>query len=233
MWTVTRFFGVDGEMSGADIEEGHKLIQIGVAVDTDANGNPLENMEIFCSLIGWPDADLPWSERAAQVHNIPRDAILAAPPSHVVDAQLAEWLTARGADAQSRQGQAMVGFNVGVFDSPYIKAALPLTYALFTRRYACLNATLFAVSSDSLGGGMPFRGGSPAGFNAWKRFVKNAGRAEVQRIGRPEGEHDAGTDAIIALAGFRAFRQELFEMGEAAQERRKAQRAKRLRKASQ
>ncbi len=71
-----RYFGLDGEMSGNDVAAGHRLIQIGVAVDTAPDGSRLSKPELFCSLIGWPPPDLPWDPNAEAVH---RHAMAAAP----------------------------------------------------------------------------------------------------------------------------------------------------------
>jgi hypothetical protein len=216
-----RFFGLDGEMSGAEIEDGHRLIQIGVAVDTAADGTSLERPELFCSLIGWDDEDLPWSERAAKVHNIPREKILTAPRADVVDAALHDWLVARGASAEARRKQVMVGLNVGVFDGPFVRQALPRTFALFTRRYGDLNPLIFALGST-----VRISGGTPSA-NAWKRGLKDAGRKVVADFGRLEAEHDAGTDALIALGGWRFIEATLAGLDADATRQRKSDRERR------
>lgn len=217
-----RFFGLDGEMSGAEISEDHKLIQIGVAVDTHPDGTRMDRPELFCSLIGWDDADLPWSERAAQVHNIPREQILDAPRADEVDAALYEWLLERGADPENRRKSVMVGFNVGPFDGPFLNAALPLSASCFTRRYGDLNPVTFLMA-----GTVPLQGHQLSSSEAVKRFVKNAGRRVVDDFGRTEAEHDAGTDALIALGGWRAAEDHLAAMAADAQAWRALQRAKR------
>lgn len=217
-----RFFGLDGEMSGADISKGHKLIQIGVAVDTYLDGTRMERPELFCSLIGWDDADLPWSARAEQVHNIPREVILDAPRAEQVDAELYEWLIERGADPENRRKTVMVGFNVGPFDGPFLNAALPLSASCFTRRYGDLNPVTFLMA-----GTVPLQGTRLSSSEAVKRFVKNAGRQVVADFGRVEAEHDAGTDALIALGGWRAAEDHLAAMSGDAISWRALQRAKR------
>ena len=216
-----RIFGLDGEMSGADLEKGHRLIQIGVAVDTAADGSPLPRPELFCSLIGWDAGDLIWDERAAQVHNIPREAILAAPRAAEVDAALAEWLGQRGATAQARRSTVMCGFNVGAFDAPFVHDALPVSAAMFSRRYADLNpVTMLLPSARTVLGG-------PADAAAWKRYAKRAGSDLVREVGRVEAEHDAGTDALMALGAWRALQHLVTTLDADAAVTRKAARAAR------
>lgn len=184
---VLRFHGLDGEMSGSDLAAGHRLIQIGVAVDTAPDGTRLAAPDVFSSLVGWPPPDLPWDDRAAAVHGIPRAAVLAAPRARVVDEQLHDWLVERGARADRRVDQVMVGFNVGAFDAPFLAQALPRSHALFSRRYADLNPLCFALGD----------------YDAWRARLERTGLDAAARAGRTEGAHDAGTDAVAALAAWR------------------------------
>lgn len=194
---VERFFGVDGEMSSNTIADGHRLIQIGVAIDTAPDGSRLAEPELFSSLVGWPAPDLPWDERAASIHHIPRADVLAAPRAAIVDDQLYDWLVDRGAREDSRADQIMVGFNVGAFDAPFIAQALPRSFSLFSRRYGDLNPLCFA-----LGHTIPLSGGEPSP-TSWRRYLRHVGLKHVERFGRVEAEHDAGTDALLALAAWR------------------------------
>ncbi len=194
---VERFFGVDGEMSSNTIADGHRLIQIGVAVDTAPDGGRLDEPELFCSLVGWPAPDLPWDDRAASIHRIPRADVLSAPRAAAVDDELFDWMVAHGAREERRADQIMVGFNVGAFDAPFIAQALPRSFSLFSRRYADLNPLCFA-----LGHTIPISGGDPSS-TSWRRHLHDVGLQHVQRLGRVEAEHDAGTDALLALAAWR------------------------------
>lgn len=193
-----RIFGVDGEMSGAEIHEGHKLIQIGVAIDTDVDGDFLPQPELFVSLIGWNEEDLVWSETAEQVHHITRETVLSAPPAYEVDEALCEWLFEHGADQGTRRNQIMVGFNVGVFDGPFIQQALPQTKTFFARRYGDLNPLCFILASSKINS---YSG--PMNSATWKRRLKKVGLDYAQNTGRKELEHDAGTDALQALGAWR------------------------------
>lgn len=108
---------------------------------------PLDQPELFCSLIGWPESELVWDDRAFEVHRIPREAVLAAPPAAEVDAALHAWLLDLGVDPKERRLQIPCGFSVGTFDMPFVEHALPRSYGLFSRRCADLNAILFALGA--------------------------------------------------------------------------------------
>lgn len=218
-----RIFGLDGEMSGTELGEGHKLIQIGVAVDTERDGTPLDQPELFCSLIGWPENKLVWDHRAAEVHCIPRETVLAAPPAEEVDEALYSWLVEVGVELDERRLQIPCGFSVGTFDMPFVGQALPRSWGLFSRRYADLNAIVFALGRTV---SAPI-GGSPSP-KVWKRRLKKAGLELVRDVGRTEGEHDAGTDALIALGAWRETERTLRKLDEDALVRQKNARARRL-----
>lgn len=218
-----RIFGVDGEMSGAEIHEGHKLIQIGVAVDTTPDGELLDKPDLFVSLIGWNEEDLVWSERAEQVHHIDRETVLAAPPAYEVDEALCEWLFEHGADPDSRRHQVMVGFNVGVFDGPFIQQALPHTKSFFARRYGDLNPLCFVLASSRIDS---YRGAMNSA--SWKRRLKRIGLAYAQDTGRTELEHDAGTDALQALGAWRHVEETLQRVDEDATAYRRRERERRI-----
>lgn len=218
-----RIFGLDGEMSGTELGAGHKLIQVGVAVDTGCDGTPLDQPELFCSLIGWPDDELVWDERAAEVHRLPREAVLAAPPATEVDEALYAWLLNLGVDPDERRLQIPCGFSVGSFDMPFVGQALPRSWGLFSRRYADLNAVMFALGRTV---SAPISG-SPSP-KVWKRRLKKAGLELVRAVGRTEGEHDAGTDALIALGAWREVERTLRELDDDSLVRQKNARARRL-----
>ena len=175
---VERFFGVDGEMSSNTIADGHGLIQIGIAVDTAPDGARLDEVELFTSLVGWSAPDLPWDDRAASIHRIPRADVLTAPRAAEVDARLYGWLVKHGAHEEWRADQVMVGFNVGAFDAPFIAQALPRSFSLFSRRYGDLNPLCFA-----LGHSVPLSGGEPS-TASWRRYLQRVGLKKVEALGR-------------------------------------------------
>ncbi|MFT3872653.1 MAG: hypothetical protein QM714_08400 [Nocardioides sp.] len=217
-----RFFGVDGEMSSNTIADGHRLIQIGVAVDTTPDGSRLDVPELFASLVGWSEGELPWDDRAASIHRIPRADVLAAPRADVVDARLHDWLVEHGAHEDWRADQVMVGFNVGAFDAPFISQALPRSFSLFSRRYGDLNPLCFA-----LGHAVSLSGGSPSP-TSWRRYLRRVGLRKVQLLGREEAEHDAGTDALLALAAWREVESILSGLQADAARQRRADREERI-----
>lgn len=218
-----RIFGLDGEMSGTELDAGHKLIQIGVAVDTTRDGTAMDQPELFCSLIGWPEDELVWDERAAEVHGFAREAVLSAPPAAEVDEALYAWLLNVGVTPDERRLQIPCGFSVGTFDMPFVRQALPRSWGLFSRRYADLNAIVFALGRTV---SAPVNG-SPSP-KVWKRRLKKAGLKLARAVGRTEGQHDAGTDALIALGAWREAERTLRELDEAALVRQKNARARRL-----
>lgn len=219
---MTRIFGLDGEMSGANIDDGHQLIQIGVACDTTPDGTRLDTPDLFCSLIGWDEQQLVWSDRAAKVHNIPREAVLAAPRAPEVDAALYNWLTAHGANPDSRMDITLTGYNVGAFDMPFVRAALPRSATMWSRRWADLNGPCLLFASAA-----PQLLGSQGSFATWKKKFTRAGLDLVASIGREEKEHDAGTDALIALGAWRAMEDTLSQLDRDAANQRRAARAAR------
>lgn len=91
-------------MSSNTIADGHRLIQIGVAVDTAPDGARLAEPELFTSLVGWPAPGLPWDDRAASIHRIPRADVLSAPRAAEVDARLYDWLVDHGAHEEGQRG---------------------------------------------------------------------------------------------------------------------------------
>lgn len=175
------YIGIDGEMSGTEIENGHKLIQIGMAKFVD------EKMTSIGSLLN-PGA-MAWSEQAESVHQFTRDHIetYGEDPS-VIDPVLAEWAN----PTDQRRDFVMVGFNVGSFDRPFIKQQLPITFGKFSRRCVDLNSIIFAMSETNT------------------QFERIKGRAKDYAFEMMEGmfegfkdrQHDAEYDAVMSLYCF-------------------------------
>lgn len=195
---MERIIGLDGEMSGADFHSGHRLIQIGVALDTDKNGDRLDVPLVFESLIGWPEDQLIWSPSAEAVHRIPIEEVLSAPPAYEVDAALTDWLWVNGITPKNRRFHVLTGFNVGRFDSIFLERDLPHSFKYFSRRYADLNPFLFAFAS-SLGQ----YSGTPRNSSQWKDVLNNAGHDLLSQTSHNKPEHNAATDAILALGAWR------------------------------
>lgn len=181
------FVGVDIETSGLEYKDGARLIQIGVCTDDQE----------FCSLVKPADAlsiTMVWDNEAAAVHNIPVDDVLAAPAEGEVDIDLYQWLLKIGAQVEKRLLVA-VGWNVGSFDMPFIKAQLPLTHSLFSRRTADLNAVCFAM-------------GESTGVGSWARWKESAKGWAADQQGE-ERYHDALFDAKNALLSWHYLTQSI------------------------
>ena len=186
------FVGLDGEMTGADIREGAKLVQIGASVGVAPE-------EQFCSLIGWAPGEYFADPKAMEVHGIPPEEIHAAPRADEVDDRLYEWCLENGGTAEKRALIA-VGWNVGTFDMPFVRDALPRTYGLFSRRSADLNAVCFAL------GRVARHSGSFPSWTAWRRMSKRAAEKELTDLGIGATWHDAGYDAVASLLSWQWLR---------------------------
>lgn len=187
------FFGLDGEMSAADVSSGGRLIQIGLAVHTNRKGEENDTPPSFGSLINPGPCE--WNERAAVVHGFTREEIERAPSAETVDSLCIEWLTKHGLN-RARSGIA-VGFNVGSFDLPHLSTVLPGTALLFSRRTVDLNAICFTLE------GKRHEGGTPT-WSGWKRMASTyAQRAIAERGLSIDMAHDAEYDALLHLFAWR------------------------------
>jgi hypothetical protein len=139
-----------------------------------------------------------------------------------VDARLYDWLVDHGAHEECRADQVMVGFNVGAFDAPSIAQALPRSFSLFSRRYGDLNPLCFV-----LGHSVPISGGDPSPAS-WRRYLRHIGLKKVEMLGRQEAEHDAGTDALIALEAWREVESVLSGLHTDATRQRRSERERRI-----
>lgn len=195
--TVT-VFGLDGEMSAADLAAGGRLIQIGLAAHLGPDGTPDPAPAVFSSLVN-PGPDLAWDDRAAAVHGYALADVHAAPPAADVDAAACSWLAAH-ALAGERRGIA-VGFNVGAFDLPHLAAVLPRTARLFSRRTIDLNALCFTLD------GLPYGGASAPSWSGWKRMATTYAEREIAAsAAHAQSAHDAGYDALLHLHAWRFLR---------------------------
>jgi hypothetical protein len=194
------FIGLDGEMSSADLDQGGRLIQVGAAA---WSGLPGESTETFSSLI-FLDESMPWSERAAQVHGIPRTALAVAPSPVEVDELLYTWLLEHGAQAGSRI-VVPIGLNVAAFDMPFFRLTLPRSSSLIARRAVDLNAICFSYE----GWDPNPRSEGARDFAGWKRSMKIAANTWLTKHGIAAREHDAGYDALQALVGWWWLREQI------------------------
>jgi hypothetical protein len=187
------FTGLDGEMTSADLRAGGRLIQIGLAVGTEPE-------ERFCSLIGWDRGDFVADPTAMLVHGIPEEEIVAAPRPDRVDRDAEEWCLARGASEEKR-AMVPVGWNVGAFDLPFVRQALPRTYRLLSRRTVDLNAVCFTLA------GVAWLGGSQPRWTGWRRLAKREAEDRLTALGIEPAWHDAGYDALASLVSWRWLRE--------------------------
>jgi hypothetical protein len=195
------FVGLDCETSAVDLASGARLIQAGVAVWSAAPGG---EVDIFCSLLRQDVME--WSDEAAAVHQIPREALTDAPLPSDVDSLLYDWMCRRGAVA-GRQIVIPVGLNVGSFDLPFFQQALPRFSSLLSHRTVDLNSLCFTFAGwDPCPSGV-----FPRGFESWKSAMKDEANSHLAQSGFVVREHDAGFDAAQALLGWWWLRQQLFE----------------------
>jgi DNA polymerase III epsilon subunit-like protein len=178
---MINYIGLDGEMSGIDINNGHKLIQIGLAkmvggemTSTSALLNP---------------GKMTWSEEAENVHLFSRDKIKKeGREPKAVDHELADWVSLK----PDRQRTIAVGFNVGSFDMPFVSQALPVLKSRMSRRSVDLNSILFAMSDTD------------GQFQKIKRSAKDYAIEKMYGMfeGFKDRQHDAEYDAVMALYCF-------------------------------
>lgn len=198
-----KYFGLDGEMTTADIETGGRLIQIGVAADTDLEGKPLEGSVAYSALIN-PGGEYDWSERAEAVHGFTREQVAKARSAAEVDAELEQWLLANGANPEYRGDIIPVGLNVGSFDMPHVKLVLPKTFARFSRRTVDLNALCYALEGKRYMNNV-----DPYEYKAWKSNAKAYAERTIAKLtegSEVKAAHDAGYDALLHLHMWRFLR---------------------------
>ena len=186
------FLGLDGEMSASDLARGGRLVQIGLAAGTAESDR-------FVEVIGWAEGEFAADPKAMAVHGIPAERILAAPRAAEVDERAFAFCLAHGGSAAHRTLIA-VGWNVGAFDMPFVKDALPRTCSLFSRRTVDLNAVCFTL------GGVLRLGGSSPKWNTLKRLAKDAAQAALLAGGTATTWHDAGYDALASLLAWQWLR---------------------------
>lgn len=175
------YIGLDGEMSGNDIDAGHKLIQIGMAKYVD-------NVMVSIGTLLNPGV-MEWSEQAESVHQFPRDFIetYGEDPA-MVDSMLANWAN----PGNQRRDVVMVGFNVGSFDRAFVKQSLPILFSKFSRRSVDLNSVIFAMSETN------------SQFERIKASAKEYAFEKMEGMfdGFKNRQHDAEYDAVMSLYCF-------------------------------
>lgn len=203
MSIAQQILALDGEMTGADITRGHRLIQVGAAFHSSPAGDELPGLDAFSMLVN--PGEHVWDLGAEGIHGITPDEVAAAAPAEEVDELFYEWLIAHGAEA-GRRSLIPVGFNIANFDVPHFQAVLPKSAALFSHRSIDLNAVIYTLD----GAAGPGSSG-PLSDAEWKRFAKGHAQAEIERLcaANPDIEihaHDAGYDALLHLHVWRYLR---------------------------
>jgi hypothetical protein len=181
--------GLDGEMSDSELAKGAVLIQIGVC---DDYGNTFESL--IGHAPGWYQ-----TEQASAVHRIPDESIIDAPPPDEVDQRLKRWLESRLDDARIRGEHAglrpfiPVGWNVGGFDMPFVRAFLPESSSIISRRSLDLNALCYAFEDARV-----TYQGERKSYSQWRRLAHDY----VDSVLDGSNWHDALFDAQAALEAY-------------------------------
>lgn len=181
-----QFVGLDLECSGASLQEGHRLIQIGLAVTMEDG-----SIASYCSKV-WIPPETPWNAKAARVHNIPREDLFDAPDPATVQKEAATFLMdclgdlVTDDDLTLRERSILaVGWNCAGFDLPFLQAQMPALAAAFSYRSVDLNAPLFTFSMAS-----------GRSFNGMKKKAKTWAAEQIAGESR---FHDAGFDSLAHL----------------------------------
>ena len=172
--------GIDGEMSSANLAEGGRLIQIGVAVRL-----PDGTLSSASWLIN--PGEMAWEATAAAVHGISYETVIQQGRSQdSVDQELYDWLISHGAHPRQRAKNVPVGFNITGFDLPFIKLQLPKTYALLSRRTAELNGMMWL-----------FHGKNNLNFESWKQMGMDYAHMNLPDYKPHDAEWDAKRHLLV------------------------------------
>jgi DNA polymerase III epsilon subunit-like protein len=180
------YIGIDGEMSGNDIDSGHELIQIGLAKYVD------DEVQSIGYLIN--PGEMVWSMQAQEVHQFTKDEV----EEYGIHPETVDQIVSTWANPTSqRRDIIMVGFNVGSFDRPFIKRTLPLLYGKFSRRSVDLNSVIFSMSTTN------------GEFERIKQASKDYAFKKMEGMfsGFKDRQHDAEYDAVMSLYCFEYLQQ--------------------------
>lgn len=185
--------GLDIETTGLDMKQGHRLIQIGISVlDTETG----KTNDYYSDVR--PVGKIMYSDHALKVNGFTKRRIKKARSQDSVDAILWGQMLADGYKLDSL---IPVGFNVIMFDMPFIRKELPLVATLFT--YPTEQRSTRAIDLMSLGLFYEFKTGTP--YDSLKKDV----REYVEKVFGYEKHHDALYDAKAAIETLRFFREKL------------------------
>lgn len=182
--------GLDIETTGTDLNAGHRLIQIGISV-LDIETGTVNDYSSDVRPVGKVAID----EGALKVNKFTKKRISNAPSQTAVDTMIwSEMLKVYKHDSL-----IPVGWNVILFDMPFIRRELPLIAGMFT--YPTPQRSTRAIDLMSLGlyyshlTGKPYEG------------VRDDVRAEVAKRMGVNNEHDALYDAKAALEALNVYKE--------------------------
>lgn len=184
-----RFFGLDFETSGTDIEAGAYPIEIGVAVADERYG----------TIVRVPEHGVnAWSDPAELVHGISADTVTRLGEQlFVAEAKAITWLADFGLFHGKQMDRIAVGWNVASFDVPFLRRWFPNLAAQISYRTVDLNALCFG-----------FEGARHPENGTWSfKRVKEEAKAYAEtkyaiRFGEKPRAHRADADAMLALYAF-------------------------------
>lgn len=185
--------GLDIETTGLDLKQGHRLIQIGISVLDTETGKTND----YASDVR-PVGKIVYNDHAMQVNKFTKSRIKKADSQYKVDSEIWGQMLK---DGYRHDTLIPVGFNVIMFDMPFIRLELPLIATLFT--YPTEQRSTRAIDLMSLGLLYEFKTGVPYGS------IKKASKEHVEKAFGYENHHDALYDAKAALETLRFFRDKL------------------------
>lgn len=166
------FVGLDIETTGLSRAQNHRLIQIGWALaDDDFSGSDV-----------YPEGSLNIDAESMAINGFTLERIAAAALGSSVDRNIAnQQLNFHGGELA-----VAVGWNVGSFDLPFIRADLPLTAAQFSHR--CVDLT-----------GICIMDAHRRGIENYRDLKQDWQNAAEKALGGNGKWHDAIWDARAAL----------------------------------
>lgn len=188
--------GLDIETTGLDMNENHRLIQIGVYIEDTETGRTSR----YTSDVR-PLGTIATSEEALLINGFTAKRIMDAPTQATVDAELFTLLKDCGYTYDSL---IPVGWNVVAFDMPFIQKELPLATKYFT--YPCSTHSTRAIDLTALGLYYEYKTGTP-----YKELKKRIATEIELRLGKALW-HDAGYDAQAAVEALKYFKELLQEI---------------------
>jgi len=185
--------GVDIETTGLDLNANHRLIQIGICVkDTETGQVNCYTKDVK------PIGDMQIQARALEINKFDLQRIGSAHAGPLVDGGLATELKW---DGYTPHSLIPVGWNIGLFDLPFIRHELPAVARLF--KFNSSESSPRLIDLTALGLLYEYKTGTP--YAEVKTRIKEHC---IKTLGRDQ-EHDALYDAQAALVALDWFRDEL------------------------